>query len=182
MTRLFINPTTGRKWNPRQAQYFTSKKDPQKSANIQHEAQLQKMVCSYLKLQYRNAIFRSDTASGRWEYNNRHLHDKVALHSSKAWPDLFIYEPREVTLKDGTKQMFYGLALELKKEGTTIIVSRGERKGHLTSDPHIQEQFLMLKDLKSRGFYATFAVGFDEAQKIIDWYFGKPTSEQASIF
>lgn len=182
MTRLFINPTTGRKWNPRQAQYFTSKKDPNKAPVVKHEEQIQKMVCSYLKLQYPNVIFRSDTDSGRWEYSRQQLHNKVAMHSGDSWPDLFIYEPREVAFKDGTKQLFYGLALELKKDGTTIIVSRGERKGHLTSDPHIQKQFLMLKDLKTKGYYATFAVGFDEAQRIIDWYFGKSAIEQASIF
>lgn len=182
MTRLFINPTTGRKWNPRQAQYFTSKKDPNKAPNIQHEAQLQKMSCHYLKLQYPTIIFRSDTSSGRWEYNRQRLNEKVALNSSDSFPDIFIFEPREVTFKDGTKQLFYGLAIELKKEGTTIIVTRGERKGHLTSDPHILKQFLMLKDLKSRGYYATFAVGFDQFQKIVDWYFGKSQVEQASIF
>ena len=49
----------------------------------------------------------------------------------------------------------------------------GPRKGKLLTDPHIQEQAAVLKALLHKGYYANFAVGFDEAQRIIDWYFGR---------
>lgn len=142
--------------------------------NIKHEESLQREACGYLRMLPGNIVFRSDFASGM------HLTPSQAirhsrLQSGRAWPDLFIYEPREVTQKDGTTKFYYGMAIELKREGTTIIVSRGSRKGHITSDPHIQEQFLMLKELAKKGYYTNFAVGFDEFRKIVDWYFGQQT-------
>lgn len=176
MEDVLINPTVGRQINPRRHQYL-KRKNPDRAPNVQHEQNLQKQVCHYLKLQYPNIMFRSDTASGRWEYSRRDLAAKVIYNSSRSWPDLFIYEPRMV---EGVQ--YAGLALELKKEGTTIIVSRGVRRGHLTSDPHIQEQFILLKDLKARGYYANFAVGFDQAKRIIDWYFGRAEPVNTEIF
>jgi len=136
------------------------------------------MVCSYLRLQYPRVIFRSDYASGLHLTPNQARTHK-ALQSGRAWPDLFIYEPRTVKTKDG-ERFYCGMALEIKKEGTVIIVTQGERKGRITSDPHIQEQFMMLKALSGKGYYTNFAVGFDEAQKIIDWYMGRP--DNASLF
>lgn len=173
---LLVNPTAGRRFNPRRYQYLKNRNPDAKQA-VQHEQNMQKQVCHYLKLQYPNIMFRSDTSSGRWEYNRRDLAAKIIYNSSKSWPDLFIYEPRMVA---GVQ--YAGLALELKKEGTTIIVTRGERRGHLTSNPHIQEQAILLKELKARGYYANFAVGFDQAKRIIDWYFGRAEPVNGSIF
>jgi hypothetical protein len=148
--------------------------------HIKHEESIQRQVCSYLRMQYPQVLFRSDYASGlHLTINQARTHR--ALQSGRAWPDLFIYHPTTVQGKDGPRK-FYGCALELKRDGTTIIVSRGARKGHLTSDPHIQEQFLMLKELARLGYYANFAVGFDEAQQIIDWYMGKPHAETEAMF
>lgn len=144
--------------------------------SIKHEEQIQRQVCSYLRLQYPNVIFRSDYSSGLHLTQNQ-ARINASLQSGRAFPDLFIYEPQKV----GGVQ-YAGLAIELKREGTTIVVTRGERRGMLTSDPHIQEQFFLLKELKNRGYYANFACGFDEAIKIIDWYFGKDVKEQASMF
>lgn len=143
------------------------------------EEMLQRMVCSYLRMQYPKVIFRSDYASGLHLTEHQAKIHK-ALQSNRGWPDLFIYEPRTVKMKNGEERYYCGMALELKKEGTTIIVKQGERKGHITSNPHIQRQFLVLKELARKGYYTNFAVGFDEAQRIIDWYFGRPTN--ASIF
>lgn len=100
-----------------------------------------------------------------------------SLQSSRAWPDLFIYQPTVINGKQ-----YFGLALELKKDKTAVIIKIGERKGHLSADPHIQEQALMLKELNRRGYYANFAVGFDQARKIIDWYFGRPALDNAELF
>lgn len=146
---------------------------------------MQMMVCRYLKMQYPNVIFRSDFGSGYYFGADSRARAAAgrqrAMQSSRSWPDLFIYHPTVVQGKEGPRK-FYGCALELKKDGTTIIVTRGERKGHLTSDPHIQEQFLMLKELARLGYYSNFAVGFDEAKKIIDWYMGKPDLDNAELF
>lgn len=176
MGGIFKNPTLPKKAaaTKRQLRYFSEKKDVTRAPNIQHEEKVQKMVCHYLKLKLPSVIFRSDTSSGRWEYNKKKLHEKVAMHSSKDFPDLFIYEPRDVTHSDGSTKHYCGLAMELKKEGTTVILKIGERKGKLSTDPHIQAQAAMLKKLIEKGYYANFAVGYDEAINMIDWYFGLP--------
>lgn len=137
---------------------------------IKHEESIQLQVCSYLRLQYPNVIFRSDYASGLMlTINQARTHKR--LQSSRSFPDLFIYEAR---------RGFHGLALELKKDGTAVILKIGPRKGKLSSDPHIQEQAEMLQRLANGGYYAEFAVGFDEAVAKIDWYFGN--DNQPSLF
>lgn len=142
--------------------------------NKKQEESLQRQICHYLKLQYPRVIFRSDFASGM-HLNAYQAKNHASLQSSRGWPDLFIYQP--VQHKD---KFYCGLALELKKEGTTVILKTGKRKGHLSLDPHIQEQALMLKELNRLGYYANFAVGVDEAIKTIDWYFQRPVN--TSIF
>lgn len=177
MTRLDLtNPTARRAVGNRQRQYLANR-DAEKPRVIKHEEIIQKQVCQYLKMQFPNVMFRSDTSSGRWEYSRAALAAKVVFNSNKSWPDLFIYEPRKV---NGVQ--YAGLAIELKKEGTTIVVTRGTRKGMLTSDPHIQEQYLLLRTLKDRGYYANFACGFDQAKHLIDWYFGRREKENAQLF
>ena len=141
-----------------------------------HEEGLQKQVCQYLRLQYPNVIFRSDFASGL-KLSQYQATQHKRLQSSRSWPDLFIYQP----MQHGEK-FYCGLALELKKDGTAIILKIGPRKGRLSENPHIQEQALMLKQLNRLGYYANFAVGFDEAIKIIDWYMKKPRVDTQSIF
>ena len=135
--------------------------------NVKHEESLQKQVCQYLRLQFPQAIFRSDYASGL-HLKPYQARQHASMQSGRAWPDLFIYEPRAV---EGVQ--YAGLALELKKEGTAIVLKTGKRKGQLVADPHIREQATMLKGLKERGYYAAFAVGFEHAVRVINKYLGK---------
>jgi hypothetical protein len=140
--------------------------------NRRHEESDQLWACTYLRQHFPDAIFRSDYASGLGlTMYQATIHKR--LQSSRSWPDLFIYAPR---------RGFYGLAIELKKEGTTIIVSRGPQKGKLTANEHIREQFFMLKELKKRGYYATFACGREEFIKTVNWYFGRIERENESLF
>lgn len=133
-----------------------------------HEESLQRQVCSYLRLQYPHVVFRSDYASGlRLTINQARIHR--SLQSGKSWPDLFIYLPRKV---DG--KQYAGMALELKREGIPIKVTRGPRKGQLVADIHIREQYYMLQRLERLGYWADFAIGFDDAINKIDYYMGKP--------
>jgi len=60
---------------------------------------------------------------------------------------------------------FNGLFLELKKEGTKL---KGKDGGW--SSEYIDEQAGLLLRLRERGYCAEFAVGFDEAKKIIGEY------------
>lgn len=143
---------------------------------IKHEEVLQKQICQYIRLQYPKVIFRSDYASGlHLTMNQARIHR--SMQSGRSFPDLFLYHPM---LVNGVQ--YAGLAIELKREGTRIILTTGPRKGHLTSDPHIREQYLLLKELKSRGYYATFAVGYDQAQNVIDWYMGRKKLTNSELF
>jgi hypothetical protein len=140
--------------------------------NKKHEESLQLQVCKYLRLQYPHVIFRSDYASGLKLTKNQAVKHK-RMQSSRSWPDLFIYEP---------SREYHGLAIELKKDGESVVLKIGPRKGCLSTDPHIQEQAAMLKALLHKGYYANFAVGYDEAVRVIDWYFNKKVPTNGELF
>jgi hypothetical protein len=144
--------------------------------NRKTEESLQRQVCTYIKLQFPQVIFRSDYASG--------LHLTIAqatthksLQSGRSWPDLFIYMPRKVEGKQ-----YAGLALELKKDNTSIKQKIGKNKGQLVANPHIREQYYMLQELNKLGYWADFAIGFDDAVAKIDHYMGKPKLENETMF
>lgn len=118
---------------------------------------MQQQVCDYIRLRYPGAIFRSDYASGLRLTMNQAIEHK-RLQSSRAWPDLIIYEPRG---------LYQGLALELKREDVKVY----KADGTLRSDPHLQEQADMLTSLFKRGYKAQFACGFEAAVTAIDGYF-----------
>lgn len=137
------------------------------------EDNLQRMVCNYLKLQYPSVMFRSDYAGTALE--GRMQRAKHFLQSSKGWPDMFIAKP---------SRGYGGLFLELKKEGTRIYLKTGPRKGLLSTDIHIQEQAMQLQALNDAGYFARFGVGFNNCQRIIDWYLNENYKEleQEEIF
>ena len=66
---------------------------------------------------------------------------------------------------------YHGLFLELKKDGVAIYVTKGPRKGELVASEQIEIEAAFLKKMNDEGYLARFAVGFESAKKIIDWYF-----------
>lgn len=87
------------------------------------------------------------------------IRGKIAgLRSNRGQPDLTIYQ---------MCRGYGGLLLELKAEGTRILKVDGRT---LRSNAHLNEQASTLANLGARGYLATFAVGFDEAKDIINWY------------
>lgn len=133
-------------------------------AKVKHEESLQRQICQYLRLQYPHLIFRSDFSSGLHLTMNQAVIHK-SLQSGRSFPDLFVYAPRV----HGTKH-YCGLAVELKRLGTVIYITRGSRKGELVADPHIREQHFMLEELNRLGYCARFGIGFEHARHIIDAY------------
>lgn len=114
----------------------------------QSEFYVQKTVCKYLREHYPDIRFYS-TLDG---FN---LGDQKMLVSSIQWfeagvPDLFIYKR--------TKKHTM-LVLELKREGAPT-------KG----TDHLKRQRAWLDYLESQGAKAVFAVGLNEALKIINDY------------
>lgn len=139
-----------------------------------HEESIQRQVCRYLRIQYPHVIFRSDYASGlQLTQNQARIH--ASLQSGRAWPDLFLYHPAIV---EGVR--YAGMALELKRDNTSIRLKIGANKGKLVANPHIQEQYYLLKALSDLGYYTDFGIGFDDSVEKIDWYMGKP--QNASMF
>ena len=126
------------------------------------ESDLQIAVADYLRLQYPEVIFHSDFGSGIKLTKGQAIKQKRQNGGRRSWPDMFIAEP--VFKEDCTG--CYGLMIELKKDGTRLKKKNGE-----WASDHIAEQAEMLEKLEFRGYRAMFAVGFDEAKKIIDLYF-----------
>jgi hypothetical protein len=60
---------------------------------------------------------------------------------------------------------YHGLFLELKKEGARIWKKNGD-----PADAHIAEQKELLSKLTVKGYKAEFAIGFEQAKKMIDEY------------
>lgn len=142
------------------------------------EAQLQEQVANYIRLQYPDAMFHSDFGSGVKLTPGQAVRQKRLNGGRRAWPDLFIAEPirKEVDIRfeveDENGELFqpkvvvaHGLFIELKRDGTRIKKKDGE-----WANQHIAEQAQVLEELEKRGYIAKFAVGFDEAKKIIDDY------------
>ena len=121
------------------------------------ELELQAQVADYIRLQYPDVIFHSDFGSGIKLTMGQAIKQKRLNGGRRAWPDLFLAEP---------KGKYAGLMIELKREGTRIY----KKDGTLVSDGHIREQYDMLEQLRRRGYAANFACGFDEAKALIDRY------------
>lgn len=147
------------------------------------ESDLQVQVAEYLTIQYPDVMFHSDFGSGIKLTPGQAVKQKRQNGGRRAWPDMFIAEPifEEATGAEATQRWFKavlakneawmlphcGLFLELKKEGTRL-----KRKDGSWANEHIAEQSEALESLRQRGYCAEFAIGFDEAKKIIDEYLG----------
>ena len=125
-----------------------------------------KMAVDYLKLLSRvqgEILFTSDM-SGIFlgEKNDKRAKIRAAkaasLRGRKAIPDIHIFEPRGE---------FCGLFIEMKSRFVTVF----KKTGGLKKDEHLQAQYDYILLLRERGYFADFALGFDQAKKMIDEYF-----------
>lgn len=122
------------------------------------EAELQKQVAIYIRMQYPDVIFHSDFGSGvkltPWQARMQ----KIQNGGRRAWPDMMIAEPIG---------NYHGLFIELKREGARLKKQNGE-----WASSHIAEQNIMLNELSNKGYKAEFAIGFEQALDLIDDYLG----------
>lgn len=138
-----------------------------------NEQTLHLHVAEYLKWQYPNVIFRTDYAAGL-KLTKRQAGQHKALQSGRAYPDLFIAAVIPPETGGGKLSItrphpgYSGLYIELKAEGETL-----QRKNGNWASRHIAEQAATLAQLTAAGYYATFAVGFNQAKQLIDWYLSK---------
>ena len=118
------------------------------------EAQLHEAVCDYIRLQYPNILFNSDMSGVKLTMGQAKKAKK--LRSSKGFPDLVIYEPRNGK---------HGLFLELKRDGERLLKKDGSFKTE-----HLKDQSEVMAKLNRTNYVALFAIGFDEAKEIIEKY------------
>ena len=148
---------------------------------IKKEELLHLKVCDYLRKNYPDVLFRTDFSSGmKMTPGQAAKHKK--FQKSRAWPDLFIAKPEKDVFRDsfsGDKyfEIFAGLFLELKAEGTQLY----KKDGTLRKNKHIEEQTEMLNKLIESGYYAKFAVGYDQAIQIITDYLGEPKQKKVEF-
>ena len=119
------------------------------------EEQLSKSVSRYLKLQYPDVVFTCDSSGIRLTIGQATA--LKAQRSTHKIPDMIILKPNAE---------YHGLILELKSDDSSPFL----KDGSLSKGKHIQDQNQTLTELLSIGYYAVFAVGFDNAKKIIDDY------------
>ena len=121
------------------------------------EKDLHTLICVYIRTNYPDAIFRSDFASGMRMSIGMAKRNK-SLQSSRAYPDIFIAEP---------KGEYYGMFIELKTKDNIVY----KKDGTLRQNEHHKEQAVMLMKLNNRGYKAVFGQGYQDTIKQIDKYF-----------
>lgn len=118
------------------------------------EYQVCKAIAIYLRMQYPGVLYHFDLAG--LNLSKAQAGMSKAIQHSRGWPDLFIAAPRGG---------YHGLFLEIKAEGTRLL-----KLNHTFVSDHIEEQADRINDLCNCGYFATFAVGFDQAKNEIDRY------------
>ena len=119
------------------------------------EKTIHRAVCDYIRNQYPSVMFNSDM-SGAMKLTIGQAVAMKYLRSNRGYPDIVIYEPRGG---------LHGLFIELKDEGVKLWNKSGQ-----PATPHIAEQSECLVKLDERGYAVAFAIGFDDAKRIIDEY------------
>jgi len=121
------------------------------------EYELQKAVCRYLDLQYKDVLYLSDTVASLKLTKTQQARNKSIQKTGFKCPDLLILEPRKG---------FSGLLIELKIE--TPFKKNGEIKA--SQNDHLKLQQEALKVLSAKGYKASFAWEFDSIKLLIDDY------------
>lgn len=138
------------------------------------ELDIQIQVADYLRLRYPNVLFHSDYGSGLRLTPGQAVKQKRLQGGRRAWPDLFIAEPRRNRING---KQYHGAFLELKRDGVKVF----KKDGRVVADKHIREQFYMINELIRKGYFADFAVGFEQAKSLIDEYLGGPKIEEVEF-
>ncbi len=138
----------------------TAKKAPKKK----NEQKLSIAVSNYLKLQFPNTVFCCDSSGVKLTMGQAvSLKKQRSVHKI---PDMIILEP-------SPNGVYHFMVLELK----TIEATPYLKNGSLSKSEHIQEQNKTLELLRTKGAYAEFAVGIDDAISKIKGYFQKHTNQ-----
>lgn len=156
-------------WDKKEGKFLDNPSEAwRKKTMSKPEEILQEKVANYLVQNYPDVLFHSDFGSGAKLTPGQAIKQKRQNGGRRAWPDMLIAEPKPVHYFTGRDDVLPGLFLELKKDGTRLKKKNGE-----WASEHIAEQAEVLEGLRQRGYWAEFAIGFEEAKRIIDEYLGK---------
>ena len=123
----------------------------------QNEYLLQKAVCQYIRYQYPNVLFMTDTIAAIKLTAIQGQRNKDVQKEGFKCPDLIVLKPLGG---------YSGLMLELKLQSPYYA---GQFK-KLKKNKHVEEQSRYLSRLNGLGYYACFAWSLDMAIGIIDDY------------
>lgn len=134
----------------------------------------------YLGLRYRDTPIRTDYAAGLG-LNKVQARKHARLQgNTRAWPDIQVAHARLMGHGYNGEYWYHGLFIELKAPDVELFMRRdgstlrqGDHKIRLKGDwanVHYEEQAETLAKLRAQGYWADFAVGFDEFQAIVDDY------------
>lgn len=134
-----------------------------RSKNNKFEEQIQIAFSNYIKLQYPDVIFSSESSGIRLTMGQAMKAKRQ--RSEDKLPDMNIAEARGG---------YCGLYFELKEPDNSPFMKDGKtlkRKfNKKTGLDSIAEQACTLDRLKAKGYFAQFVIGLDEAIRIFDWY------------
>ena len=119
------------------------------------EERLQSQLARYIKLQYPNVVFTSESSGLRVPMGL--AVQMKGQRSNHKLPDMIILESNE---------KYNGLVIELKKDYKTLY----KKDGAFKKSEHIDKQRETLRLLKLQGYMAVFACGFEEAKNVVDYY------------
>lgn len=119
------------------------------------EYKLQKQISQYLRLQYPDVFFLSDTIANLKLTIPQKARNKAIQCQSFKCPDLLILEPRNG---------YSGLFIELKTE------TPFKKNGEIKKNDHLIGQYESILKLNEKGYKALFCWDFDECIRVIDEY------------
>jgi len=126
---------------------------------------LHNVVAYYMRVKHPEIIFRTDAGGLRMpmglaiKFRNQ--------QNGRAYPDLFIAEPKSFNISKSEIMSFSGLYIELKKEGTDLFQKRDRL---VFNKPHYKEQNDILNELRLKGYHAVFCIGLKETMDTIEKY------------
>ena len=129
------------------------------------EAKLSEAIASYLRKNHPGVPFNADVLAGI-NLSIRQGSEAKKQGKTKSWPDFFIATPR---------RGYNGLFVEIKKAGERIFKVRTPDE---YASEHIEDQAKMLQRLRNEGYYAQFAVGYQETIKLIEWYLSNSNKKE----
>jgi hypothetical protein len=120
-----------------------------------YETKVQIDLSEYIKDRYPDVIFTAESSGIKLTMGQSIVAKRC--RSSRGLPDMWVLE---------AKKGYNGCLLELKKDGVRLF----KKDGFFVKDKHLSEQSELQYRLRQKGYFCEFAVGLEEAKKIIDWY------------